>query len=123
MVLYETIDERVLIDRFIYKQGLYKPIDFIYGTVSQFRFIPSKWLQRLTQSSDIEQVNKQKQAIKAKKNKPKLDDILVEGKSYLIGEEYSIMYSHKEKRSFIFILDEKHVKFSHLEAEDVKPLE
>ena len=61
-----------------------------------------------------------KELQRLKRQVPKLDDILIVGNKYLIWGQYEVIYSHKEKRSHIFILpDGSYTKFRKLSVEDV----
>ena len=122
LTLFETDKGDVYLDGFIFRDDMYKPISFLYDSLSRFKAIPKAWLNQLTDSGDIEQVKKQKDALKAEQKKPKLDDILIKGKTYLVWSEHEAIYCYKQKRSFVFRVDGEYVRFTNLKPEHVKLL-
>ena len=67
-----------------------------------------------------ERYEEYKELQRLKRQAPKLDDILIVGNKYLIWGQYEVIYSHKEKRSHIFILpDGSYTRFRKLSVEDV----
>ena len=108
---------------FIFHDGMYKIIDFL-NDYNYFRFIPSSWINKLTTDSQLKAIKHQKDIIKNQKKQkalqPKLEDILVRGKTYKIWDEHVAVFKYKEKRSFIFEKDGRLTKFTSLKYSDVK---
>ncbi|MCJ0761542.1 hypothetical protein MTQ26_17785, partial [Enterococcus faecium] len=86
-----------------------------------FKKIPKNWLKFFV--GDQEKiVKRQLDRIKEESNKPRLDDLLVAGKTYSIWDgSYIAVYQYKHKRSFIFRLqDGSLTRFTRLSVGDVK---
>lgn len=103
-ILYQTSEKTVDIDFFIFKDTMYKPLSWS----DRPNLIPKVWISAvLPHANDYEkqQYNDYLDNKNKEKDAPKLDDILVVGKKYKVWNEHIATYMFKQKRSFIFKLD------------------
>ena len=107
------------IDYFLFKDGMYKPLDWVEG----FNRIPKTWIKEVEPFMSDYIKERYKEILKnkeAKKNKPKLDDILEIGKNYKIWGKHEVTYVTKRKRTHIFNLNGELTKFTGLKVDDVE---
>ncbi|HFL8297685.1 TPA: hypothetical protein ACG4Z5_002729 [Enterococcus faecium] len=121
IILFKDAERTYDIDSFIFRDEMYKPIYFLNDSPAYFKKIPKKWLKFFVGDQE-KMVKLQLDRIKEESNKPKLDDLLVAGKTYSIWDgSYVAVYQYKLKRSFIFRLqDGSLTRFTRLSAGDVK---
>lgn len=107
------------IDYFIFRDEMYKPLNWIEGP----NLIPAKWINMVLPYEDDytqKRYEEYKEEQRRKKAAPKLDDILIRGNKYLIWDKYEVIYSHKLARSHIFKLpDGDYTRFTKLSVKDV----
>lgn len=109
------------IDYFIFKDGMYKTINWVEGG----NRIPKRWISEIKPfmseyTQELYEEEMQRQAEKRKK--PKLDDILNKGKKYKIFGKHEAIYVFKEKRTHIFNYEGKLTKFVGLKVDDVEAI-
>lgn len=119
-LLYQPKSGKILIDYFIFRDGMYKPLSWLDG----IRRIPKSWIKQTLPFADEWELGRYKEHleyVKQKAKEPKLDDVLVIGEKYLIWDKYEVTYSEKCKRTYVFKQNNgTFIRFKNLKVKDLK---